>query len=365
MKFYFKIISLIVLALLLQCCSKSNPVEPEPQQNVEKIKQIDALCDSVLSAYPAMSSILVGAWDETQNFTLTKAYGISDKAKKTPANINMVARVGSITKTFTVTIALKLVEQGKLSLDDKIEKYLPEYTKYKDITIKMLCNMTSGIRDYADDSNFDNFFLQNNEKGVSPTQIIDFIYPKSLAFTPGKRYSYSNTNIILLGMIIEKISNEKIENLIKNQLITPLGLKHTYFPTGKLMPESNFLNGYYENMDFSELGDVSFAWSAGAMVSNIFDLKIWIEKVIKGNLLSKETQELRFDGFKDNNEVVYGLGIYSIGQNLWGHGGTVIGYQSIAVTDRTKNRTFVVIYNTIDDYFDPEYIVNRITQIIK
>ena len=357
----FMRICLFSALVIVSACSDSGTNNPVV---TDKTAEIDRVCDSLIKATPGMTGIIVGVWDNDKNFTYTKGIGISDKAHNTPASADMLSRVGSITKTFTVTLALQMVDKGQLGLSDKVSKYFPEYTQLADVTVEMLCNMTSGIFDYTSDSTFATTLLSKATEYEAPTELIKIALKNSLLSAPGKEFHYSSSNTILLGMIIEKITGQKIENLIQNNIITPSGLTNTVLPTVIKMPTTNFLHGYLSGLDFGELADPSWAWAAGGIISNIYDLKKWANILVKGDLLSVELQNKRFTGLTDEDGNIYGLGITTIGNNLWGHSGTIPGYESIMMTDKAKDRTFVIFFNTYTNTASPEYLLKRILAII-
>lgn len=349
------------LLLILSSCS-DNGTNSNPIEDI-RVSKIEYICDSLIKNIPELSSIIIGVWDEPHNFTYTKAFGISDTRTKTPANVEMISRIGSVTKTFTTTIALMLVDSAKINLKDDITQYLPEYQSLNGITIEMLCNMTSGIPDYAVLPEFRQKLLSELNIYQAPTKLVDLALTIPALSTPGTEFHYSSTNTILLGMIIEKITGKKIEDLINSKIIKQIGLNNTYLPINNLMPNPNYLHGYILGLDFAELAHPSWAWAAGAMISDIYDLKKWAEVLIKGNLLSASLQQSRFNGISVSDST-YGLGITTIGDNLWGHSGTVPGYETALMTDRYQKRTFVVFFNTYTDLTRPEELLRKIVQIL-
>lgn len=357
-------ISIFSALLFISACSDSGTNNPIIDSNEAITKEIDKVCDSVLKATPEMTGMIVGLWDADKDFTYVKGIGIADKATNKPTSADMLSRVGSISKTFTTTLALQMVDGGQLNLSDKITKYLPEYPQLSEVTVEMLCNMTSGIFDYTGDTNFTSVFVSKINEYQAPSELVKMALNYPMLSTPGTQYHYNSTNTILLAMIIEKITGKKIETLIQNNIIAPFGLVHTYFPTAKEMPTANFIHGYYMSFDFAEIAHPSWAWAAGGIISNIYDLKKWVEIVVKGNILTADLQSKRFIGLNDEDGKTYGLGISTIGNNLWGHSGTIPGYESIMMTDRTKDRTFVIFFNTFSETASPESLLKRIITII-
>lgn len=147
------LLALFLMLGFLAACSNDDSDATSPV-NLSKTEQIDKLADSLIKKVPDLTAIIVGIWDNVHNFTYEKAYGIADTAKGTAANTAMLSRVASVTKTFVGTVALQLVDEGKLKLDDKVTDYLSQYPKYSNVTIKMLLQMTSGIPDYTTQAEF-------------------------------------------------------------------------------------------------------------------------------------------------------------------------------------------------------------------
>ena len=366
-KYYNYLFIILLFAGFVSACSDDDNSVSTPSTDLTKQEQIDNVADSLLKNIPELTAIILGIWDNENNFSYEHAYGTADTKSGTPANVNMLSRVASVTKTFVGTVALQLVDEGTISLDDKVTTYLPEYPKYSEVSIKSLLDMTSGIPDYSTQAEFSMFLLLNMTKKAEPAELVDLVYDKDFLFTPGSfTHGYSSTNTILLGMILEKVCNETIGNLIETRILTPLNLQNSFFATTTAMPTSNVLHGYYIGIDFLTAADPSWAWAAGSMVSDIYDLKTWLQCLVKGNpklLISDSLQQMRFVGPPDEFNNTYGCGLGNYGNDLWGHGGKLPGYETIAVTDRHKDRTFVIFFNTMNDT-RPHYFLKRILEII-
>ena len=356
-----RLLLLASILLIFNSCS-DNGTNSNPIEDI-RVSKIEYVCDSLITNVPELTSIIVGVWDEPHSFTYTKAFGIADTRTKALADVEMISRIGSVTKTFTTSIALMLVDSAKMDLKDDVTLYLPEYQSLNGITIEMLCNMTSGIPDYTEFPEFKAMLLSELNKYQAPNKLIDLALTMPMLCTPGSEYHYSSTNTILLGMVIERVTCEKLENLTDKWIIKRFNLNNTFFPIDNLMPTNNYLHGYFLGFDFAELAHPSWAWSAGGMISNIYDLKKWAEVLIKGNLLSAALQQSRFIG-SSISDSTYGLGITTVGDNLWGHNGTVPGYETTMMTDRYQNRTFVVFFNTYTDLTRPEELLKKIVQIL-
>lgn len=362
------IFSLLVFLLILQACSSPTSNEPDtPEGRYAKItKEIDEYCDSLIKVFPEMSGMILGVWDKEGNFEYTKAYGYLSKERKTPANTATLVKLASITKMVSTTIALEQVSNGKLSLDDKVTKYFPEYTKYADISVRMLIDMTSGIIDYMFLNQYLMIVIPNPSKAIEANKIVDLVHNTTdVLFKPGTKFLYSSTNTILLAMIVERATGEKFDDLVYRDFILRYSLKNTYFPKEKEMPNTNFLHGYFEGLEISEELHPSHTWSAGGLISDVNDTRKLVEKIVKGDMLSKELHEERFKGFIDIFGDVYGMGLSNILDELWGHQGAMPGYRTLACTNKDNTQTYVIFCNYYEMNYSPKTMMKKIREIVK
>jgi len=260
-------------------------------------------------------------------------------------------RIGSISKTYSVTTLLQLVDEGLVSLNDTLSKFYPNYPNSNKVTIRMLCNMTSGIPDYIESNSFILWALSNPTGHLDPEQIIEMSKDLDYYFEPGTNYHYSNTNTIIVGRIVEKLTKNTLEAEIKRRIIEKLNLNNTSFPTSRYL-WGDYAHGYgtfFENtgdFDVSESYDVSYAWAAGAIVANVQDLAIWVKNLAQGTLLTSETQQARktYITLVPSLDFKYGLGCFDVAGFI-GHNGAVPGYLSFAAYSVERNATFIILFN--------------------
>ncbi|AYG79392.1 D-alanyl-D-alanine carboxypeptidase [Streptomyces hundungensis] len=279
-----------------------------------------------------------------------RSFGVADKATGTPMTPNLYMRIGSETKTFTVTAMLELVDQGKLGLDDPIGKYIPGVPNGDKITLRQLAEMRSGLFNYSEDSAFGKAMLSDPKKPFTPRQLLDYSFKHPVLFQPGKEFLYCNTNLILLGLVIEKVSGQPLNEYIAQKVLKPAGLTHTSFPTDAAFPSPHAQG--YTNQTLSGKVEVttdwnpSWAWAAGAMISDLSDLKSWAHTVATGTLLSAKTQAERLKTIPSTIPGAgYGVGIFNI-QGWIGHNGSLPGYESLTVYLPEAKATLVVLINT-------------------
>ena len=281
--------------------------------------------------------------------------GLADKATSQPMRAQDRVHIGSVTKTFVATVVMQLAAERRLSLNDSVQTLLPGiiaghgYDPAR-ITVRQLLQQTSGIRDYLDDPVFQT--IQGLEQTYQPQQLVDIALRQG---APAHGWLYSNTNYILLGMIIQKVTGQSPVTEISRGILEPLGLRGTSFPlTSTAIPEP-YAHGYYSSQDVTNAVNPSSAWTAGAMISTVGDVAKFYEALLAGKLLppAQQRELLTTIPVDDTGELFaehYGLGIYSVQLSCgtaWGHdGGYPGGFKTIAYTSPHGSRQAVMIYNS-------------------
>lgn len=265
-----------------------------------------------------------------------KAYGQADIGKKAPMQPDMQLRLGSITKQFTAVAILMLAEQGKLSLQDDITRFLPDYpTKGQRITIEQLLQHKAGIRNYTSMASF--WLTMGTDKSVA--QMIDVFKDEPLDFTPGERWAYSNSGYFLLGAVIEKVSGQRYADFIAQHIFEPLGMRDTAYE-GHERSEKRRITGYREAFfgGYKPDADISMSlpFSAGALVSTVDDLARWDDAITSGKLLKAESWQQAFTPctLPKQAPCTYGYG-WTVGKlrghKMISHGGDIPGFNGQAV----------------------------------
>jgi D-alanyl-D-alanine carboxypeptidase len=257
-------------------------------------------------------------------------------------------RVGSITKSFVAGVVLQLVGERKLSLEDTVEQRLRGVVPNGNaITIKELLQHTSGLYDYLDDSQVFAPYLHGDLGHVwAPRQLAAIGLSHPPLFEPGAHWSYSNTNYVLLGLIVEAVTKDTLGNELVKRIIRPLGLHDTTFATGRrIAPPA--AHGYYQGTDITTLSG-SYAWAAGAIVSTASDLDRFYRALLTGKVVPvaqlKAMESLTPTGLGDS----YGLGLLRETTSCdagWGHNGLVPGYASWALTSKDGRHSAIVLTN--------------------
>ncbi|MGW7432449.1 serine hydrolase domain-containing protein [Streptomyces sp. NPDC054861] len=279
-----------------------------------------------------------------------RAFGVADKSSGEPMRPDLYLRIGSETKTFTVTALLELVDQGKLGLDDPIGDYIKGVPNGDKITLRQLAGMRSGLFNYSMDDAFFKALTSDPDRPFTPQQLLDYSFKHPVNFAPGTQFEYSNTNLILLGLVVEKVGGLPLNEFLQKNVIGPAGLRHTVFPTDAAFPEPH-AQGYTDQTASGKVEDSanwnpSWGWAAGAMISQLRDLRTWAKVVATGTLLTPATQAERLKTLPTTIPgAAYGLGIFNV-QGWIGHNGSLPGYESLTIYLPDVQATLVVMLNT-------------------
>jgi D-alanyl-D-alanine carboxypeptidase len=293
---------------------------------------------------------IVGVWQPGQP-AYVGTFGVRDTKTGQPMDPNLYMRIGSVTKTFTVTALLQLVDQGKVALDDPISKYVGGVTEGDRITLRQLAEMRSGLVNYTVTEPFDTALTADPFQAWTPQRLLSFAIGAPLQFPPGEGFSYSNTNTILLGLVVEQVSGQSIGDYITAHVTAPLGMKHTSFPVGTEFP-SPHAQGYSKPTPTTPVTDATawnptWTWSAGQMVSTLRDLRAWAPALASGQgLLTPATARERAASVADpTGPIKYGLGLFNVGGWI-GHNGSLPGYQTLSLYRPETKTTIVAFINT-------------------
>lgn len=280
-----------------------------------------------------------------------KGYGMANLELGIPVEPDMIFRLGSITKQFTAVATLMLMEEGKLSLDDPITKFIPDYpTQGKTITVEHLLTHTSGIKSYTGLPEWRPLW----RKDVSLKEMIDLFKNKPMEFAPGEKWNYNNSGYVLLGEIIEKVSGMSYGDFVEKKIFAPLGMTQSFYDnTARIIPRR--INGYtragekWVNADY-----LSMSWphAAGSLISSVDDLVKWDAALYTGKLVKQETLIRAWAPYRLINgrstKYGYGWGISDVaGIPSIEHGGGINGFTTIGVRVPSE-RIYVAILTNRD-----------------
>ncbi|MFF8961005.1 serine hydrolase domain-containing protein [Streptomyces sp. NPDC014894] len=300
-----------------------------------------------------------------------RAFGVADKTDEAPMTADLNMRIGSETKTFTVTALLELVDRGEIGLDDPIGDYIDGVPNGDRITLRDLAGMRSGLFNYSMDDDFFKALTSDPDRPFTPQELLDYSFKHPVQFQPGAEFDYSNTNLILLGLVVEKIGGLPLNEFIEQNVLEPAGLHNTLFPTGAEFPAPH-AHGYTDQTATGETEDAtdwnpSWGWAAGAMISDLPDLRSWARTLATGTLLTPKTQAERLKtGPTAIPGAGYGLGIFNV-QGWIGHNGSLPGYETLTIYLPEERATLVVLLNTdiLHDKAEPSTLFGQaITEIV-
>ncbi|MFF3455276.1 serine hydrolase domain-containing protein [Streptomyces sp. NPDC002730] len=319
-----------------------------PQLTPAVAKQLDKAVTQVMRE-AHVPGVTVGLWAPGKG-SYVRAFGVADKATGAPMSTGLNMRLGSETKTFTVTALLMLVDQGKVSLDDPIGKYVDGVPNGERITLRELAGMRSGLFNYTMDPDFFKALTTDPRRPFTPQELLAYSFKHPVQFQPGEKFEYCNTNLILVGLAVEKASGQPLAEYINRNVLGPAGLDHTLFPKAAEFPAPH-AHGYTDQTATGKTEDAtdwnpSWAWAAGAMISDLNDMRTWAGTLATGTLLRPATQAQRLkmspSGLPNTG---YGLGIFNVAGWI-GHNGSLPGYESLVVYLPEPKATLVVLLNT-------------------
>jgi D-alanyl-D-alanine carboxypeptidase len=279
----------------------------------------------------------------------THAYGMARLEPPTPAEAQMRYSIGSISKQFTAAAILLLEQQSKLSIDDPVSKYIPGLTRGDEVTIRMLLSHTSGYQDYWPED----YLMPPMRKPTTAQYILDTWAKKPLDFDPGTKWQYSNTNFVIAGLIVEKVSGEPLMKFLQEHIFGPLNMKSVY------------------NTDVAKLGDTDaegyiryalgplrpapkegagWMFAAGELAMPAHDLALWDISVMNRSLLAPESYKQMFTPvkLKDGSDSGYGLGVFTsprMGHAALEHSGEVSGFVSENIVFPDDKAAITVLTN--------------------
>ncbi|MGW3630527.1 serine hydrolase domain-containing protein [Streptomyces sp. NPDC005122] len=325
------------------------------------VRAMEAAVRSGVPGVTATAGDRRGTWSATT--------GVGDLRTGAPRGERDRYRVGSITKTFVSTVLLQLEAEGRLSLDDTVDRWLPGLVRGhgndgREVTVRRLLNHTSGIFDYTEDEDFvrtyflKDGFLRHRYDTKSPAELVGIAMAHRPVFAPGASWSYSNTNYILAGMVIAKVTGHPYATEIERRVIAPLGLRATSVPgTRTTLPRPS--SRAYSKLAATTTGptyDVtalnpSLASSAGGMISDSSDLNRFYSALLRGRLLPPaQLKEMKTTvAVEGIPNARYGLGLIDrtlgCGVHVWGHDGGIHGSTSSATTTADGRRSLAFNFN--------------------
>jgi D-alanyl-D-alanine carboxypeptidase len=338
--------ALAALALLLAFGAATKAQTVAPKERVAALREkLQAKLDELHRNGKFPGATLGVALSDGRSFGL--ATGFSDREAKTPMKPSDLMLQGSVGKTYAAVLTLQLVEEGKINLDDKIEKYLGRETWFKqlpnarDITVRMLLNHTSGLVRYEFKDQFTKDLTANADKVWKPQELIAYIFETKPPFEAGKGWDYSDTNYIVLGMIIEKVTGRRYYDLVGKRILQPLQLRNTVPSDRRTIRglaqgyagEGNPFGGTDAMIVNGKFAiNPQFEWTGGGYASTTEDLARWAKEMYEGRAFNARLLPEMLNGTPSpmlGKETTYGLGVIIRPTTLgtsYGHSGFFPGY---------------------------------------
>ena len=319
------------------------------------------LADSVPEGGPGIV-VLVARGDQV---LYRGARGLANIELGVPLTPDQVFRLGSVTKQFAAAGVMKLVEAGKVGLDDPLSKYVKDFPNGDAISVRQLLNHTSGVKSYT---GIDGYMHESIRRDLSTRAMIDVFKDLPVDFAPGQGYAYNNSGYVLVGAVIEAASGQRWYDYLDQALFKPLGLKHTrYGDVHALIP--GYVGGYTRgdggNAPMNYL-DMSQPHAAGALVSSLDDLLRWNLALHNGQVLKPDSYRAMTTPEGKAREDGYGYGIgkaYAHGHGGWGHGGGIFGFATFLLYLPDGKTTVAVLSNSdsaLKDGVNPEGLARRL-----
>jgi D-alanyl-D-alanine carboxypeptidase len=342
---------MVVGAACAACSTSSSPPASEAQQLTSQLHQLVAMPGG-----PPGAIALV----QTKAGVRVSIAGVADRATGQPVTDGDFMRLASVSKAYNGAVALSLVQQGKLALTDTIGQLLPgQFPVWDAITVAQLLHHTSGLPDYTKSKPFQTQFSADPTATVTPQQIVGFVANQPLLFAPGSKYDYSDTDNIVVGLMVEAVTGQSYESELATQVYTPLSLTDTSLPSTTAMGQPT-LHGYQLEKgqppeDVTTALSPSGAWASGGMVSTPSELNTFMRAYVAGRLFGPTVQKAQRQ-FVPGSSGPPGPGTNSAGLAIYryqtkcgtvfGHTGNFPGYTMFAAATSDGSRSVVVAVNT-------------------
>jgi D-alanyl-D-alanine carboxypeptidase len=358
--------------------STTTRLDTAPRFDVALASELQSILDEErerFQAGAASAAIVVpgeGAW--------TGASGVADRETKKPVTSETAFAVGSVTKTFVAALILDLIEDDVLNLDDPLARWLPGFPRARQITVRQLLNHTSGVFNITDNRAFIEAQIEHPHKRWTPARTLTYVGEPR--FAPGSDWGYSNTNYILLGLVVEKATGSTVARELRERLLVPAGAD-AVFIQGEERVRAPVARGY-DDVDLDgtpdDLSDgtrtipntalASAAWTAGGIAATPEAVAKFGDALLRGRLLNRDSlrQMTDFDeqlGKGRGGGLGYGFGLSRFevpGYEVWGHGGGIPGYRSALWHVRDHGITIAFSWN--DGRLDPTLVIQPLLDAV-
>lgn len=333
---------------------------------------LDKYIDNTLSPYTGKDTVPGVALLIAKEGTIIykKGFGNANLEENLSAGTDVKFRIGSITKQFTASAILRLQEQGKINVTDKLSMYFPDFPRGNEVTIHHLLTHTSGLHNFTDRRDFMDIAI----KPITEEDLYDIIKSDTFDFNPGDRFSYCNSGYVLLGFLVSKISGKPYSQYLSDEFFGPLGMKNSGVYDNSKRPANEAIGYTFQNGKMVKSADTEMSWAAGAgaIYSTVEDLFVWNEAVFNGRVLNEKSMKMAFTpGVLNNKEqtpdLPYGYGWMLSdfrGMKFIAHGGGVEGFVSSLSRQPDEKLTVAVLMNSTPAFMEyyPAMLSNDVAE---
>ena len=317
--------------------TENNQSEALSADDMLKSQALQAAVEDYMTDYDFSGAIVITIGGTT---LCEYACGFADKSNATPNTVDTKIELGSITKQFTAAGIMMLQEQGKLSVGDTVDMYIPEYDFGSELTLENLLNMTSGIPDYLNSMIYlDAVDEIDMLEPVTFDDVLSFANSNGLSFVPGSQYKYSNTNYMMLGEIIARLSGVTYEKFIEDNILTPLGMTNTTMNMNKADAVGYLIDG-----SEGDGADTTYFGAAGEIASSARDLAKWLNGFTNLKVVNQQS----FNSMLSDGGMGYGYGWFISDNGYYWHTGQSMACYTMDLID-TVNDVDVIVLSNVDD----------------
>lgn len=310
----------------------------------------------------------VGVWTTSGETVVIQ--GLADPDSARPLHRLDRFAIRSVTKSFTVTLILQLVDAGSVGLDDPVSRYVPGVPSGDLVTIRMLAGMRSGLADYSADPAFVQALNADPTRTWTTQELLGMAFGQPMKFTPGTQYQYCNTNTLVLGEVVEAVTHQAFDVALQERLLTPLGLDSTLYLNGSVIPPPSSPGFDYDaglGRNVATVSSFSCLGSAGALASSLDDCHAWADALGSGRLISPASQAARLQMSPATNGPEYDE--YGLGMGMvdgWiGHTGHGLGYEACVFYDPVTRSSMAILLNASNGNDVPVKILRRISPLLR
>jgi D-alanyl-D-alanine carboxypeptidase len=350
-------ISILISAVSLNACSdddRDQTTLAPPALDAASIADLEARADRLVAAGVPGVSVAVIAGEQT----ILIARGVADRATNASLSTDHRFRAASMTKSLVASVILQLVEEGELSLTDTVEDWLPGMLpENTDASIEDLLRLQSGIFSYdRDERHMAPYLAGDMEYSWAPEALVGLAAEHRALFEPGQRFDYSNTNYVLLALIIQKITGDSLANQVQARIFAPLGMQESSMPLGSAL-EQPYAHGYMlgladEPLDVTDIS-ASSVFGNGNLVSTARDVALFYGALARGEVVSAAQLPAMFEPDPNVPGTHYGMGVWRFDDELppcgqfVGHDGAAPGYDGTAFSNLAGTRQYAVLNNVL------------------